>query len=442
MQGKSGASGALAHGRLSPEALLSLGSMEGVYEPIVAPVIPPFEADPDYCEDLTDDAFRSLDSMEGVMQPVVRRAAAAQQAARERAVYWPGFTLAAVIGAVAYLLHYAPVAPFTATATSGARHPISAALIAIVAGLLVRNTLAIPSSIKPGCKRIVRKLIPVAIVCMGAGLNLGNLASIGITALVITVLCIIIAVAGGYYIGRGLNLSPKTAILLGAGTGICGNSAIVAVAPLIDAEDDDVLLSVGAVNLFGLMTMLAWPMLGSWIGLSDEAFGVWSGTSIHAVPQVVAAGFAFSPDAGTLATLVKLVRVTFLAPMVFVLALLHAKRTTGSDGDKLTVHYTRLIPWFVWAFLGFATLNTLGLIPTLEFAPTGLFGGSGGPVSLSMSDALRSAGKVMLTLAMAAIGLEVSMRHLIAVGGRVVTAGFVCAVLLGAVSLGLILILM
>ena len=142
-----------------------------------------------------------------------------------------------------------------------------------------------------------------------------------------------------------LKLWKRTALLIGAGTAICGNSAIVAVAPLIDATDEDLMLSMSTINLLGLPLMFLFPLAGAMLGLGDQAYGVWAGTSIHAVPQVVAAAFAFSPGAGSIATLVKLVRVALLAPFTFVLAI--AIRTAQADGRGPGALFTAGPPIFL-----------------------------------------------------------------------------------------------
>ena len=390
---------------------------------------------------LSAEAFTSWGSMEGVYDPVVTKAKGAGLAS-QWAPLAPGYAMAAGVVLLAFLIHRLPFLPFTVHGDTGVRHPVSTVIIALIVGLLLRNSLPLPSSLKVGCKSAVKKIIPVSIVLMGAGLNLATLASVGWKVILIIMVCIAIALAGGYYLGRLMGLNWKTALLLGTGTGICGNSAIVAVAPLIDADDDDLVLSVGAVNLLGLVAMLVWPMVGGLLGLSSEMFGVWAGTSIHAVPQVVAAGFAYGPDAGTLATLVKLVRVTMLAPLVFVLAMLYAKHHRGDSGSDsaITVRYARLVPWFVWGFAGFAILNTLGLLPTLEFNVSGLLNGSGVVERAQVSRVafLTGMGKVLLALAMAAIGLEVNLRVLAGVGRRAVGAGLAATLALGGGSLLLV----
>ena len=405
-----------------------------------------------YAEALSANAFLSLGSMEGVFDPVVETRSAQPESAARRALY-PGYAFAAGVALLAMLGRHLPFAPFTLGDGATLRHPVSAATIAILAGLALRNLLVLPDSIRSGCRHIVKKVIPIAIVLMGARLHWGHMVDIGLTALFITASCIVVAVGASYYIGRFLGLNWKTSLLLGTGTGICGNSAIVAVAPLIDAEDDDLVLSSGAVNLFGLLAMLAFPVIGGLLGFGNDQFGVWAGTSIHAVPQVVAAGFAFSADAGTLATAVKLVRVTMLAPLVFVLALMYARDRSAeqtanlapgpASRANLTVRYTRLVPWFVWGFVAFAVCNSLGMLPNLVFPADGTLASTFGfSEDVELASAMSATGKILLTLAMAAIGLEVNLRTLGGVGANAVKAGMLATLTLGIASMILIFVLM
>lgn len=387
---------------------------------------------------LDSEALQSLDSMEGVYErPVVEKRSAAAAKAPPKDSVWPGYWLTALTAAIAYGIHYLPFAPFEVVSESGVRRPVSAAIVAILGGLLIRNLLPVPGSIMEGCKAVVRKAIPLTIVLTGAGLNLALLATIGARAMMITVLCIGVALVSSYYIGRLLGLWSKTALLIGAGTAICGNSAIVAVAPLIDAADEDVALSVGTVNIMGLLFMFILPFAGGLLKLSDAAFGVWAGSTIHAVPQVVAAAFAYSQKAGTLATLVKLVRVTLLAPLMIALVLLYARKRR----TEVTVHYSRLVPPFVWGFLIVALLNTASLIPTLQFHVAPWVAGASGNFAVSSTAVLSELEQILLTLAMAAMGLEVSIRRLARVGGPAILTGLASAIILCLVSLALIRLL-
>lgn len=371
---------------------------------------------------ISDEALLSLDSMEGIHQ--IPRAAAPKPKTTARAGAWQGYALAALVSAISYGIHYLPFPPFRV----GLRYPVSAAIIAIVGGVLVRNLLPLPASSVDAAKGLARRLIPMTIVLTGAGLNLGRVASVGSTALLITVVCIAASMGVTIWLARTFGLWMRTGLLIGAGTAICGTSAIVAVAPLIEAEDQDLMLSIGTINILGLVLMFVLPAAGGLLHLHDDAFGVWAGTSIHAVPQVVAAGFAFSKGAGELATLVKLVRVTLLAPFLFVLGLAYARRR----GNAVSIQYARLVPPFVYGFLALSLANTFGLLPVLQFR----FG------SMGLADLLTNLGELMLTVSMAAMGLEVNVRFLARTGGRAVLTGTAASVVLCVVSLVLIRLLL
>lgn len=370
---------------------------------------------------ISDEALLSLDSMEGIHQlPRV----VAQPKKSSRAGWARGYGLALLVAALSYGIHYLPFPPFRV----GNRYPVSAAIIAILAGVLVRNVLPLPAAAIDAAKGLARRLIPLTIVLTGAGLNLTRVASVGSTALIITVVCIGISLTASIWLARVFGVWHRTGLLIGAGTAICGTSAIVAVAPLIEAEDEDLMLSIGTVNILGLVLMFALPAAGGLMHLRDEAFGVWAGTSIHAVPQVVAAGFAYSNAAGALATLVKLVRVTMLAPFLFLLGFFHARKR----GPAVAIPYSRLVPPFVYGFLALSLCNTFGLLPVLQFR----FG------TAALSDLLTNLGEMFLTLSMAAMGLEVNVRFLARTGGRAVLTGAAASVVLCAASLLLIRLLL
>jgi uncharacterized integral membrane protein (TIGR00698 family) len=385
---------------------------------------------------LDAEALASLGCMEGLDVPVVVTRAVPGKSKPARPSIWPGYAAALLVAAAAYLVHYLPFAPFRVEGEFGVRRPVSPAIIAILLGAVARNVLRLPHVILDGCKGIVRKIIPVTIVLTGFSLNLTSIEKVGARALVIILACIGVATGSAYVFGCMIKLWKRTALLIGAGTAICGNSAIVAVAPLIDATDEDLMLSMSTINLLGLPLMFLFPLAGAMMGLGDQSYGVWAGTSIHAVPQVVAAAFAFSPGAGSIATLVKLVRVALLAPFTFVLAIAYARRKrTGG----VQVRFLRLVPLFFWGFVAAALINTLGLIPALEFHPAWRASRS---FSVSTADALVEAGSLLLTLAMAAMGLEVDVHFLARVGGRALLTGIVSCLALCAASLALIRLLL
>ena len=345
--------------------------------------------------------------MEGsVYLPAIERRPAEPRVKLAPKPLWPGWLVSIGVAALAYAVHYLPFAPFRV----GYRRPISAAILAIFLGALAANFLPLGIKILYGAKDCVRRAIPLTIVLTGASLSFANATAVGWRAFVIIVITMSAAIASTMIFGRMMKLSAGTSMLIGAGTAICGNSAIIAVAPLIDAEDRDVMLSVGAINILGLALMFVSPFAGELLGMSDQSYGVWAGTTIHAVPQAVAAGFAYSAKAGGLATLVKLVRVALLAPLLLILAFSYAR----SRKDRLKVHYSRLIPPFLWGFLALFALNSLGFLPILQFQ---------NGYSVGSAAFLTEAGNLLLTLSMAALGLEVNVRVLAKAGGAAMVAG-------------------
>ena len=351
-----------------------------------------------YYSRLSQEALDSLASMEGLDESGPIRAVEIPKP--KTASPWLGYLAAASVAAIAYGIHL------------GYR-PASAAIAAILVGALVRNLIPFPPAMLEGCKGLVRRVIPITIVLTGATLNLTDIAK-GVPYLAVIAASIAVGTLAAMWAGRLLGASRNTAMLVGAGTSICGTSAIVAVAPVIEADDDDLLLSVSTINLLGLVIMLVLPVIGGWAGMNSDQFGVWAGTTVHAVPQAVTTGFAFDARAGAIATLVKLVRVTLLAPFIVLVALVFTKR---KDGAKIQL--SKLLPPFIYGFALLAVINTLGLLPDLTFKMLGAASG----ITVGLARVLAELGNVLLTLSMAAIGLEVNLRFLIRTGGPALATG-------------------
>lgn len=383
---------------------------------------------------LSEEALLSLDSMEGLYQPpVVNKKGAKPKPALSRAA--AGYLTIAAVVAAAYALHYLPFAPFRVASEHGFRRPVSASILAILLGVAARAAGFVPGAALEKSKQLVKRLMPALIVLTGAGLDLAQMWAIGPKALVVIVLCIVVSFTASVYFGRVFGAWRKTSILIGAGTAICGTSAIVAAAPVIDAEDEEITLAVGAVNVLGLLLMFCFPIAGSLMHLAEDVFGVWAGTSIHAVPQVVAAGFAFSEKAGLLATLVKLVRVTLLAPFLVALVFLYGRRA-GTTGYEWRL--SRMVPPFLWGFLALAALSTVQLIPVLEFRLADWAPAAVRSFRLPLSEALVEAGGILLTIVMAAMGLEVNLKTMANVGRPALLTGLAAAAVLAIVSLVLV----
>ncbi len=350
---------------------------------------------------LSDDAYASLGSMESADW-----SSAPSKSAPWRE-YVPGLALAGALAAAAVV----------ASGWMPASLPVGGSVLALVAAILVRNALPVSAArFATGCRWIVSRVIPVAIVALGAGLNLAILATDGLRFLGYIVAAVAASAMLSLTLGRVCGVNRLTALLIGAGTGICGSSAILAVAPVIDAEEDDILLSVGAINLVGLLAMFACIGLGAIFPIPAMDFGILTGTTIHAVPTVAAAAFDHSPEAGQTATLVKLGRVAMLVPFVFLVSALWRRKHAGGT-RKAAGGISRYVPWFVWGFAATALIGTLGLIPELVFAGSPLWSGA---ATVSGAAILAEVGKLLLTVAMAAIGLQVGLKSMLRTGARAV----------------------
>jgi uncharacterized integral membrane protein (TIGR00698 family) len=325
-----------------------------------------------------------------------------------------GVLVAIGVTLVALWLSKLPLWPFTLKGSAGrVDHPIEPVMIAIVLGMVLSNVWTLPKALQAGVKFSVKKLLPLGIVLLGARLHFGQLLNVGATGLLLSALETIVALSFLLLLARWMKLPQKLGMLLGVGTAICGGTAIVATAPVIEAEEKDVAFSVATVTLLGLIAMFALPILGHLLNLDGKQFGVWAGLAIHQTPQVVAAGYAYSPngaayspEAGDTATIVKLARVCLLAPVVFVIGLMYARskaEASGKDGRK-KVNYLALFPMFVLGFLGMALLKTLGWLPDLTLENAKFI--SEGKHTINVATAAEEVSRFCIVISMAGVGLE------------------------------------
>ncbi|HYE03252.1 MAG TPA: putative sulfate exporter family transporter [Phycisphaerales bacterium] len=330
-----------------------------------------------------------------------------------------------LLATVAYASQYVPAAPFQVVVSGGrVTRPLSPALLAILLGLLVRNLVPATDRLGPGARVVARTALPWSVVLAGASLDLARVGELGALPVLVIVLGILVALGMALSIGAWLRVPWRTGLMVGAGTAICGNNAVIAVAPVVRARDEDVAVCIATVNLCGLLAMIVLPVVAWRLGLDERAFGVVAGASVHSVPQAVATGYAFGPDAGATATLVKLVRVALLGPLVLIIAAVvaGARRDAGARTGP-----AGLVPWFLWGFVLVAAVRALGWIPVLEL----------GGRPLDLVPVMEKVGSALLTLAMAGIGLDLSLRTLARSGGRAVATGLVASTALAAACFGL-----
>jgi uncharacterized integral membrane protein (TIGR00698 family) len=199
---------------------------------------------------------------------------------------------------------------------------------------------------------------------------------------------------GGYFIRKLFGLNWKLSNLISAGTGICGGSAVAAIAPVIDADDKDIAFAMSSTFLFDMVMVALYPLMGKALGMSDIAYGIWAGTSVNDTASVVASGYAFSEAAGDFATMVKLTRTIAIIPTVLVFAWIGVrmkKREMQAAGAGGQVNMMKIIPWFIGGFLALAIVNSAGLIPA------------------AASVVMKRASKFLMVTALAAIGLNTSL---------------------------------
>ena len=349
---------------------------------------------------------------------------------------WPGVLLCAALTWLGALINRLPYAPFT---TSEGQHPISTVLLALLLGMIVRNGIPAVVQLKAGVDTMVKKWLPVGIVLLGARLNFYDLVQVAVqvaigAAILITLLIVISRVASQWF-----GVDPKLGMLIGVGTAICGSSAIVAVAPVVEARDEEMVYSIGAVNLLGVAAMLIYPALGTLFSIDADVYGAWCGLGIHATPQVIAAGFAHPVDgqaAGEMATIVKLVRISLLGPAVFVVGAWYAhRRRQEALYIGKPIQYSKLVPGFVVVFLGLALLRTLGFLPEVTLHLSDQFILGGGDRTIDIAGTMSTIGKWLITGAMAGVGLSTEFRAMKAGGLKPLVLGFVLAVLMGGLGL-------
>ena len=297
-------------------------------------------------------------------------------------------------------------------------HVIGASVIALFTGMIV-NSFWRPAWAVPGLKFTSKKILKFAIILLGASLSVSVIVSVGKLSLTVMFFTLLTCFGGGYFIGKMLKLNWKLSNLISAGTGICGGSAIAAIAPVIDAEDKDIAYAMSATFLFDMAMIVLFPIMGRALGLSDEAYGLWAGTAVNDTSSVVAAGYAFSEGGGDFATMVKLTRTLSIIPTVLVFAFINVrlarKKHLEATGKK--IDFRGLFPWFILGFLALAAINSTGIIPA------------------EISGMAKGASKFLMVSALAAIGLGTSFQDMKKAGLNPMLHGFIISALVVVVAI-------
>jgi uncharacterized integral membrane protein (TIGR00698 family) len=314
----------------------------------------------------------------------------------------PGLLLAFGVAATALGLHALPGVS-----------ALSPMILSIFLGIAFHNFVGTPTWAKAGVVFSLRRILRLAIVLLGLPLPAQQVVAVGGTGLAVIVITLLATFMVTTWVGRLLGVDARLAQLIAAGTSICGASAVIATNTVTDASDEDVAYAVACVTVFGSVAMFGYPLLLEMLHLTPHSYGLWAGSSIHEIAQVVAAAYQDGAQAGDSATIAKLTRVMMLAPVVLSLGLL--PRSRGNEARAKVP-----MPWFVLGFIGLIIVNSLFPIPTAIKSPVGVITTFG------------------LSVALAAMGLETDVRKLRAKGLQPFLLGLIAFLFISGFSLLLI----
>ena len=279
--------------------------------------------------------------------------------------------------------------------------------LALLGGLIYGFTLTHPFHAES--KHLSKFLLQASVVALGFGMNLHQVLHAGRSGFAYTAISITVAMLLGLALGYFLHVGKKSAFLISAGTAICGGSAIAAVAPIADANEEEMAVSLGTVFVLNSVALFLFPFLGYLFHMTQEQFGLWSALAIHDTSSVVGAAAKYGATALTIATTIKLARALWIVPLSFI--------TAATLKSKARIQW----PWFILFFCLAALLNTL--LPAWSSA----FG------------ALNHLGKIGLTVTLFLIGTGLNQKTLRHVGLRPLLQGLALWIIVGSVTLALIL---
>ena len=388
------------------------------------------------------------------------------------AVFGPGWiSLRRVIPGVAVAILLAVLAKSLSDSVAhGAiglpKIPLSPVLYAVLLGMLWRNTLGVPAWTSDGLNWAMHRLLRIGIALVGLRLTLAGASAIAVTALPIALGCLATALVAGIAVSRVLSVPKRLGVLLAIGTAVCGCTAVVAMSPVIRAKHAETAFAVTCVVLFGCVGMLLYPWVaGHFFGDSPVHAGVFLGTAIHDTSQVIGSALIYSqqagaPDALSAASVAKLLRNLSIVVLIPAAAWIvrreevteiaaeasgaqdpgaaglragaaQATATEGSraDGAPLRSPNSSAVPFFVFAFILFVVIRTVG---------DAIFHADA-PMWHAVVSSGQSASELFLVCGMTAVGLSVSFTDMWRIGWKPLAAGFLVATLVGACSLTLTL---
>ncbi len=321
--------------------------------------------------------------------------------------YSAGLTLTALLALITnYISEFIPY------------HLISAGVFALLIGMIINPFIVRYSFFKGGISLVSKQVLRLAIIMMGLTLSFSQVFSVGKYSIIVMCFTLFAAFGGGYILGKLFDMNWKLSGLISAGTGICGGSAIAAIAPTIEAEDKDIAYAISATFIFDVLMVILFPIMGRFFEMSDMGFGLWAGTAVNDTSSVVAAGYAFSDAAGAFSVIVKLTRTLSIIPTVLVFSFINERLNANATGasQKRKIDFKKIFPYFILIFLGMVAIKSTGFISD--------------DVSISIS----SVSKFLMVMALGAIGLKTNFKEVSKSGFKPMLHGFIISALVVAVS--------
>ncbi len=290
---------------------------------------------------------------------------------------------------------------------------IGSILFAIILGLILGSIWDVRTIYQSGLNFVVAKLLKLAVVLLGVSLNLNAIVEIGRQSLIVVITSVVLGIALTYWFGKLLKLDHTLVLMIGIGTSICGTTAITCVKGILEAKEDETAYAISTIVFFNLIAFFVYPFVGQLLNFNAIDFGIWSGTAVHDTSSAVAVGFAYSGEAGDVATTVKLARTLFLLPVVLILSILMGNQKKGNVKSSLK----NAFPWFILWFIFMSILNSLGFF------------------SERLQVFSNDFAKFIIVMVMAAVGLQVNLKGFVKLGYKPFLTGLFASVVVSIVSL-------
>lgn len=309
----------------------------------------------------------------------------------------------------------------------GKRFPvIGGPVFAILSGMILTIFLKDKSKLQGGITFASKKILQYAVILLGFGLNLSEIAEVGMQSLPIILSTITTSLIVAFALQKCMKMPSNISVLVGVGSSICGGSAIAATAPVIGADDEEIAQSISVIFLFNVIAALIFPSLGTVLGFSNAGFGLFAGTAVNDTSSVTAAAAAWDgmhPGSNALdtATIVKLTRTLAIIPITLVLAFWRTaqKKKEGKEGDN-NFSLKKIFPFFILFFVLASVITTVSVLAGVD---------------VSVFKPLKELSKFFIIMAMAAIGLNTNLIKLIKTGGKPIFMGACCWVGIAVVSI-------